>query len=90
METVEKKYPEGTTKEQWDKYELDLKAHNAFIENYKFFLNRIANYLEWQGNRLNKTSFTPAEIRDLVGSEITAASSMDEPNKPGYYRANND
>lgn len=81
---------DGTTDEQWERYELDLKAHEAFIANYKFFLDRIVTYLEWQSGRIGKTSFTPAEIKDWVGSEIIASSSMDAPNKPGYTRANND
>lgn len=83
-------YPKGTTKEQWDQYEIEVNDHEKFIEHYKFFLDRIVNYLEWQGPRMNKTSFTPSEIRDFVSSEIISADSMDAPNKPGYYRANND
>lgn len=78
------------TQEQLDRYEQDLAAHKKFIENYRFFLDRICTHLEWQGGRLNKTSWTPAEIKDWIGSEISASSSLDEPNRPGYYRANND
>lgn len=84
------KLPKGTTSEQWQRYTEEMKAHEKLIKNYKFFLDRIVTYLEWQGKRLNKTSWTPSEIKDWVGSEITAASSMNEPNKPGYEFANND
>lgn len=88
MET--KTLPAGTTQEQWDRYEADVKAHEEFIKNYKFFLDRIVTYLEWQSPRINKPSFTPAEIKDFVGSEIFAAQSMDAPNPPNYEFANND
>lgn len=87
---TETTYPKGTTAEQWDQYEIEVKDHEKFIEHYKFFLDRIVSYLEWQGPRMNKTSFTPSEIRDFVSSEISAAESMDKPNRPGYEFANND
>lgn len=83
-------YPKGTTKEQWDRYNEQKAAHNKFIEQYRFFLNRIVDHLEWQGKRMNKNSWTPSEIKDWVMSEIVKSASMDAPNKPGYYRANND
>jgi hypothetical protein len=87
---METNYPKGTTKEQWDRYDEEVKAHQEFIKNYKFFLDRIVNYLDWQAPRMNKVSFTPSEIKDFVSSEILAASSCDAPNKPGYTYANND
>ncbi len=73
-----------------EKYEQDVKAHDHFIERYRFYLDRLVNHLEWQGKRVNKATWTPDEIRALMTSEIDMASSMDAPNKPGYYRANND
>lgn len=88
--TTEKTYPKGTTKEQWERYEKELSSHEDFIKNYKYFLERITEYLDWQGQRLHKPSWTTPEIKDWVGSEISAKSSMDAPNKPGYYRAAND
>jgi hypothetical protein len=80
-------YPEGTTKEQWDRYEAELKDHKEFIANYKFFLVRIIKHLEWiQPNQ----TWTTKEINHVISNEIDRSSSMDQPNKPGYYRANND
>jgi hypothetical protein len=85
METV--KYPKGTTQEQWERYEAELAAHNQYIDRYRFFLNRICNHLEWKEKG---KSWTPDEIRKLMTSEIDMSESCDAPNKPGYYRANND
>ena len=79
-------YPKGTTKEQWDQYEKDCVKHNKFIEDYKFFLTRICRHLEQFG----QNKWTPREIMSYMTSEIDMAESMDAPNKPGYYRANND
>jgi len=84
------KYPKGTTKEQWDLYNEQKAAHDKFIECYRFFLDRIVNHLEWKGKRMGKASWTPDEIKDWITSEIVKSNSMDAPNKPGYYRANND
>ena len=77
------------TQQDWDDYELKVKVHKKFIENYRFFLDRIVNHLKWkQGGQ--KESWTPDEIHKVMTSEIDMAASMDAPNKPGYYRANND
>jgi hypothetical protein len=81
------KRTDGTTDEQWTKYELDVKAHKAFIEDYRFFLNRITRHLEWM--KPNNT-WTTVDILAAIGREIDKSESMDAPNKPGYYRANND
>ena len=74
-------YPTGTTKEQWDKYELDLQNHEARIAYQRDFLNNILMYCEANGFNATKQKFE---------SELDRALSMDAPNKPGYYRANND
>jgi hypothetical protein len=80
-------YPKGTTKEQWDRYEAELKNHKEFIANYMFFLNRIVKHLEWA--HPNQT-WTTKEISHVICTEIGHASSMSAPNKPGYEYANND
>lgn len=80
-------YPKGTTKEQWDKYYEELDAHNKFIERYRFYLDRIVNFLEF---KKPKNTWTTSDILTLIEGEIRDSQSMDAPNKPGYYRANND
>lgn len=77
----------GTTQEQWDRYKEDLAKHTQFINDYKFFLNRICRHLQFVSN---SKAWTTAEIMDVISKEINKASSMDAPNEPGYYRANND
>ena len=81
------KLPEGTTQEQWNEYNERLAEHEQFIYNYTFFLNRIVRQLEFV--QPNKT-WTTEEITKAITSEIKRSDSMDAPNKPGYYRANND
>ena len=80
-------YPKGTTKEQWERYNLELVQHEQFITNYKLYLDRIFRHLQFVDP--NK-SWSLGEIRKTMLSEIDKCQSMDAPNKPGYYRANND
>lgn len=75
------KLPEGTTKEQWDQYELDLKNHIAFQEGRQSFANDIFLLIENHG--IDKA-------KEKVKGAIDMARSIDRPNKPGYYRAAND
>jgi hypothetical protein len=86
-EGQEKSYPKGTTKEQWDRYFEDMAKHKSFLDDYKFFLDRICRYLEFVNPG---KSWTPREIIQACEAEIARAQSMDAPNQPGYYRANND
>lgn len=81
-------YPKGTTKEQWDRYEAELKDHNEFITNYRFFLDRIIKHLEWSASK--DYEWSVKEIKYAIENEIDKASSMDAPNKPGCLIANND
>jgi hypothetical protein len=75
------------TKAQWDRYHIEVADHEKFIKDYKFFLERICRHLDW----VNKEkAWTPEEIRKVMYSEIDKAHSMDAPNEPGYYHANND
>ena len=92
MEAIEKKYPKGTTKEQWDAYEERCEEHNQFISQYRSYLGRIVNHLQWINDKSNNPgeSYTPEEINRIMSNEIDMMSSMNAPNKPGYYRANND
>lgn len=73
----------------WETYNHKVEQHENFIERYKFFLDRICTHLDWVDKTKSKT-WTTDEIRNLIGSEISRAHSMDAPNKPGYDRANND
>lgn len=79
--------PKGTTQEQWDKYEQDCKEHEEHIKRYRFFLDRICNMLEF---KKPNHFWTTAHIHNVMTAEIDMSSSCDAPNKPGYYRANND
>lgn len=78
---------DGTTDEQWERYELEVKAHEQFIERYRFYLERIVKHLEF---KRNNGTWSPAEIFFTMEQEIRMSESMDAPNKPGYTRANND
>ena len=77
----------GTTQEQWDRYKEELANHTHFIKDYKFFLDRICRHLQFVQN---SKAWTTAEIMDVISREISNSDSMDAPNEPGYYRANND
>ena len=72
---------------EWEKYYADLDRHEEFYNSYKFYLDRMLRHLEW---RKPSNTWTTEEIRKEISDEISRALSMDAPNKPGYYRANND
>lgn len=79
---------ENTSSPEWQKYYYELQKHEQFYDNYRIFLDRILNFLD--GNNGPNCTWTTAHIRKIISSEIDRAHSMDAPNKPGYYRANND
>lgn len=74
-------YPKGTTKEQWDRYELDLKNHNAFCDFKLSWANDIFLLIESHGIE---------KAKEKIKQAVEMARSMDRPNEPGYYRAAND
>lgn len=84
----QKTYPKGTTKEQWDAYEKDMKDHEQHISRRKDDLKRILFVLNYYGQR--KATWTLSEIDQLISSDIDMASSFDAPNKPGSMFSNND
>ena len=76
------KYPldlngKPTTKEQWDAYEIAMKRHEDYC----------------QSTRPKQEDYTGPLADENYRREMTdweMMRSCDEPNKPGYYRANND
>lgn len=79
-----KKMPEGTTQAQWDQYELDQKNHEAWINGRKEFMNEVLEMVQ------SKHIIQIEVIRDHFTRKLDEKLSMDAPNRPGYYRANND
>lgn len=73
--------PEGTTLEQWNNYEMERLNHEARIRNKREFLLRVTTRCHSVG---------PGVAFAEIMIEIDKESSMDAPNEPGYYRANND
>jgi hypothetical protein len=77
-------FPEGTTKEQWDKYYTDLAAHEDYCEKIK---PKKSDY----GYINNMPPDEDVErAYESALSEWHMRLHCDAPNKPGYYRANND
>lgn len=77
-------YPKGTTKEQWDRYYSDLKSHEDYCESIK-------PKKEDYGYIKNMPPDPDGERKyESALSEWHMKLSCDAPNKPGYYRANND
>lgn len=77
-----KTYPEGTTKEQWDQYEIDLKKHQEYCKSTKPLQS------DYGKGSLNPIDEPQSYESDLAEWEMMC--SCDAPNRPGYYRANND
>jgi hypothetical protein len=74
-------YPKGTTKEQWDKYELDQRNHEAWVKGRRDYLECILSTVQ---------NYSIDYARSYFNRLLDETLSMDAPNKPGYYRANND
>lgn len=70
-----------TTKEQWQQYELDLKNHENWCDSRLEFSETVIKFVQLYG---------PEEAYERIKRSIDEIRSMDSPNKPGYYRANND
>lgn len=84
---AEKGKMEDTFLPEWQRYYQELERHQTFCDNYKLFLDRICKHLEWL--RPSGT-WTTDDIRTILSNEIDRNESMGAPNKPGYFRANND
>jgi len=88
-----KTYPEGTTKEQWDQYEIALKKHEEYCEKTKPVEPQWSDYKNVSpiNEHIYEQNFRQ-RIDDYrkAKSEWEMMRSCDGPNKPGYFRANND
>lgn len=87
------KYPEGTTKEQWDTYYAAKKSHDEYVERVKptppqLYFTHYRPTPNYPAHA--ETALEAARIYKAAMSEWDMMSSCDAPNKPGYYRANND
>lgn len=71
---IPEKLPAGTTREQWERYEEDLKRHEKRVHD----------------TRPNTADYSTFESYRAATQEWEMMRSCDAPNKPGYYRANND
>lgn len=74
---IPNKLPEGTTKEQWEQYEIELQAHEEYCRKCKPVIP-------------DHNTAENMKAYDRKLSQWQMMCSCDAPNKPGYYRANND
>ena len=68
-----------------EQYQKDKESHDAFIRGYKAAIRDA----ERHSTSLNGFDMIGRLIKYL-NSECSMRDSCDAPNKPGYYRANND
>ena len=88
LKTCNMKIPAGTTKEQWDAYEIEKAAFEARMESIK---PQMPSSLDFPISKRGDEEFHYAmEEYKKAYREWDRAHSMDAPNKPGYYRSNND
>lgn len=84
MNYIPEVLPKGTTLEQWERYAKDMEAHEARVKREKPTQPEPTLYLSFEKYQEAMTDYRKKY------NEWLMMSSMDEPNKPGYYRANND
>lgn len=65
-----------------EQYQKDKDAHDAFIRGYKACMNDF--------EKVMLKIPDPELLLHLLSVECSKRDSMDAPNPPGYYRANND
>lgn len=75
---------EKTTPEQWERYYADLKSHEQHMDAKK---PKEPNPLDYPDEGLFMRAMAAYRTEK---SQWDMAYSCDAPNKPGYYRANND
>lgn len=69
------------TDEQMRDYEIDLANHNNWYNTKLKDLETILSMVE---------KFGVEETRRIYTDSVETSRSLNEPNRPGYYRANND
>ena len=67
-----------------ESYQKEKESHDTFIRGYRAAVNDANRALE------NDELLTASQLLKRLNSELSKRDSMDAPNKPGYYRANND
>lgn len=80
-----KRMPEGTTQEQWDQYTIELAAHKQNMAVKKIHFEQAVYVIK---NLVSSETLTAIQSR--LENELSWSNSCDAPNRPGYYRANND
>lgn len=89
--------PKGTTQAQWNQYEIDVKTHEERCERLK---PKEPDHMEYKEEKFKgELTFVSGGLERYSKdfdryqkefSEWQMMRSCDAPNKPGYYRANND
>ncbi len=74
-------------------YKIKLHNHNNFYQKQKDVAIRLEEVILRRYNDLqHKTDFDLIVVQEVRKelSRLNESQAMDKPNKPGYYRANND
>jgi hypothetical protein len=75
------KIPADTTPEQWEDYRMQYENFHAKMDNKFAFAKRIFDLIE---------TYNKETAERITMEDLSKERSLDAPNKPGYYRANND
>lgn len=67
-----------------ESYQKEKESHDTFIRGYRAALNDANFFLE------KDELLTASQLLRRISHEASKRDSMDAPNPPGYYRANND
>jgi len=67
-----------------ESYQKEKESHDTFIRGYRAAVNDAVIALD------NDELLTASQLLRRIQSELSKRDSMDAPNPPGYYRANND
>lgn len=70
------------TSQDWKRYAEELERHELFCKHMKIAFDRAI----WLLEHCDNLEF----IKTTLYEELSRTQSMDAPNMPGYYRANND
>ena len=84
MNYIPEKLPKGTTLEQWERYAVDMARHEEYYQKTKPTKAAYGYIGGMPPDAEHERAYENAY------SEWHMNYSCFEPNKPGYYRANND
>lgn len=92
---IPKILPKGTTLEEWQQYEDECTVHETAMKYKELYFDHVCamlklNIAKYPNEWKSEPMLMAKAFESNMQHELSMSRSCDAPNKPGYYRANND